>query len=195
MASAQLEKSERSKKALLDAARELVIENGYERTTIRAICQKAGFSIGAFYHHFSNKDILLNESFIYFDDTLDSEAFQRYDAMNAVDAVTAVLVDQTAFTEQIGAQLMREYYRALLKEKGTGAIDTGRLYYKTVRRYVEKAQQEALLTDKIDPDDITDFLIRNVRGGLIDWCLHGGNYNVTERTKAELDLLIEPFLR
>ncbi len=195
MVSAQLGKSEKSKKALLDAARELVIENGYEKTTIRAICQKAGFSIGAFYHHFSNKDALLNESFIYFDDTLDIEAFRRYDAMNAVDAVTAVLVDQTAFTEDIGVHLMREYYRALLKEKGIGAIDTGRLYYKTVRKYVEKAQQEALLTNTTDPDRIADLLIRHVRGGLIDWCLHDGNYNVTERTKAELKLVLAAFLR
>lgn len=186
-------KSEASKKALLDAALELAGEKGYEGASIRDICAKAGLSIGAFYHHYGSKDGLLNESFIYFDNTITEEAERRYDAMNPVEAIKAVLIDQTAFTESIGVSLMREYYRALLQEKGEGAIAANRMYYKTVKKHVEMAQSDGLLQSGTDAMEIAEFLIKHVRGNLLDWCLHDGGYNVTERTQKELDKILETY--
>jgi AcrR family transcriptional regulator len=45
---------------VFDAALELINERGFEQTTVADICEKAGISNGAFYHHFKSKqDILL----------------------------------------------------------------------------------------------------------------------------------------
>src|SRR5262245_5672727 len=52
------DKRERTRAALLEAARRLVREEGYERTTLEAAADRAGMSTGAIYGNFRNRDEL-----------------------------------------------------------------------------------------------------------------------------------------
>ena len=51
----RLESQQETRQNLLEAARILFTELGYEATSIRGICGKAGYSQGAFYSNFNNK--------------------------------------------------------------------------------------------------------------------------------------------
>lgn len=60
------DKRARTRAALLDAARELIRERGYERTTLQAVAERAGMTSGAIYGNFRNRDALfvaLGEAF------------------------------------------------------------------------------------------------------------------------------------
>ena len=57
----RLESQQQTRQNLLEAARMLFTELGYEATSIRGICDKAGYSQGAFYSNFSNKGEVLVE--------------------------------------------------------------------------------------------------------------------------------------
>ena len=63
--SASLVRRERLKaetrQAILDAARELFVTDGIEATTMRAIASKIGYTATAIYHHFRDKDALIEE--------------------------------------------------------------------------------------------------------------------------------------
>lgn len=48
----------RTRATLLEAARALVIERGFERTTLQAVAERAGMTIGAIYGNFRNRDDL-----------------------------------------------------------------------------------------------------------------------------------------
>ena len=48
-----------SRARLLEAAVELIVEGGVARASIRGICERAGFSQGAFYSYFGSKDDIL----------------------------------------------------------------------------------------------------------------------------------------
>jgi AcrR family transcriptional regulator len=50
-----------TRQMILDAAREMFVQHGYEATTMRAIAQKIEFTPTAIYHHFENKEALLRE--------------------------------------------------------------------------------------------------------------------------------------
>ncbi|MGN5374471.1 TetR/AcrR family transcriptional regulator [Sphingomonas hankookensis] len=48
-----------SRARLLDSAVDLIVEGGVSRASIRGICERAGFSQGAFYSYFGSKDDIL----------------------------------------------------------------------------------------------------------------------------------------
>ena len=45
-----------TEQAILRAAMELSREQTFDKVSVRDICQKAGITTGAFYHHFSSKE-------------------------------------------------------------------------------------------------------------------------------------------
>ena len=54
------EKSERSRRGVLDAALYLFSHHGYRATTMREIADRAGVSTGNMYHHFPDKETIFN---------------------------------------------------------------------------------------------------------------------------------------
>src|SRR5256885_9120207 len=52
-------RGEQSRAAIFDAALALFIERGYEATTMRAIAERAGVSLGSSYHYFPSKEHLI----------------------------------------------------------------------------------------------------------------------------------------
>jgi AcrR family transcriptional regulator len=64
---------------LISAASELFATQGYDRTSVDRIIKQAGVSKGAFYHHFSSKEELLDAV----------TAFMVADAMNEIRAAVA----------------------------------------------------------------------------------------------------------
>lgn len=54
----QQTRGERTQAALLDAAEELIVENGMDGTSIADVAKRAGSSVGSVYHHFKDKRAL-----------------------------------------------------------------------------------------------------------------------------------------
>src|ERR1700741_4249791 len=52
------DKRDRTRAALLEAARALIREKGYERTTLEDVATRAGMTTGAIYGNFRNRDEL-----------------------------------------------------------------------------------------------------------------------------------------
>ena len=52
------DKRDRTRATLLEAAREMVREKGYARTTLEAVARRAGMTTGAIYGNFKNRDDL-----------------------------------------------------------------------------------------------------------------------------------------
>jgi AcrR family transcriptional regulator len=52
------DKRDRTRATLLDAARAVVREKGYARTTLAAVARRAGMTTGAIYGNFKNRDEL-----------------------------------------------------------------------------------------------------------------------------------------
>ena len=52
------DKRQRTRATLLEAARELIREKGFERTTLEEVASRAGMTTGAIYGNFKNRDEL-----------------------------------------------------------------------------------------------------------------------------------------
>ncbi len=47
---------------IIDAARAIIMERGIDRTTVRLIAQRAGFTTGALVHYFGGKSELIRQA-------------------------------------------------------------------------------------------------------------------------------------
>ena len=56
-----LSKGERTRQAILQAAYELFLENGYAATSVRQIAERSGLALGGIYNHFENKEAIFSE--------------------------------------------------------------------------------------------------------------------------------------
>src|SRR5216684_1951180 len=61
-----------TRQKILDAARRMLVQHGYEGTTMRAIAAKIGYTPTAIYHYFKDKDALVAEL-----STIDYRAFSH----------------------------------------------------------------------------------------------------------------------
>jgi AcrR family transcriptional regulator len=57
----QLSKGERTRQAVLEAAYELFLEQGYAATSMRQIAERAGLALGGIYNHYSGKEAIFSE--------------------------------------------------------------------------------------------------------------------------------------
>lgn len=57
-------KGERTRRAILDAAYELFLEQGYSATSMRQIAERAGLALGGIYNHFDSKEKIFREILI-----------------------------------------------------------------------------------------------------------------------------------
>jgi AcrR family transcriptional regulator len=69
------EKSERSRRAVLDSALHLFSHQGFRGTTMREIADRAGVSTGNVYHHFPDKDAVFLELVQEYSKLVDSPRF------------------------------------------------------------------------------------------------------------------------
>jgi AcrR family transcriptional regulator len=56
-----LSKGERTRQAIMQAAYELFLEQGYAATSMRQIAERAGLALGGIYNHFPNKEAIFSE--------------------------------------------------------------------------------------------------------------------------------------
>jgi AcrR family transcriptional regulator len=94
-----LTKGERTSRAIIDAAYDLMVDQGYAATSMRQISKKAGLSLGSIYNHFSSKDevfvAILEERHPFFQivpilNTIEGESIEAF-ARNAARTLIAEL--------------------------------------------------------------------------------------------------------
>ena len=94
-----LSKGERTSRAIIDAAYNLMVDQGYAATSMRQISKKAGLSLGSIYNHFSSKEevfvAILEERHPFFQivpilNTIEGETIEAF-ARNAAGTLIAEL--------------------------------------------------------------------------------------------------------
>lgn len=69
------EKSERSRRTVLDAALYLFAHQGFRATSVRDIAERAGVSTGNLYHHFPDKETIFRELLAEYNDVVTTRRF------------------------------------------------------------------------------------------------------------------------
>lgn len=186
------EDSQSTKEKILNVAKKMAFEEDFDNLTIRDICKEAEISVGAFYHYFTSKDEMINESFLLYDHDL-SLRLAQYDESNPINSLKKLLLDQTRFVSSFPHRLVIEYYKMLLASSSKGALNEERTYYKAVSHFVGLAIKNKQFSCDYSKDYLTNYFIKHVRGNLIHWCMYPNEVDIVDLTSSELDQLIKMF--
>lgn len=174
-----------TKEALFHAIVELSKEKEYEKITIRDICNRAGISIGAFYHHYHSKEELAVQAYFQVDRLINEDFCEMEGKYTSEECLYHILKSYVTYVESEIGMLVRVYYKLIMEENSLSAFEPERLYYKTVTRVLKKCGEDGVIEEKQDYQELTRYCIRFLRGLIFDWSLHEGNYDMVEQFEKD----------
>jgi AcrR family transcriptional regulator len=106
-----------TRERILDIALELFADQGYERTSLRQIAERLGFSKAAIYYHFASKEDILMALHMRLHE-FGRQALNKIDSTDMSSAVFANLLDQLIdqMLEQRALFILHERNRAAFEE-------------------------------------------------------------------------------
>lgn len=181
-----------TKSRIVTAAWQLFYEQGFDRTTVDEVVELSGTSKGSFYHYFSSKEALLgslahlfDEKYIELEPTLD----YTEGCMNVLYTLNHELF--LMIENNIDVDLLARLYAGQLMRKGERELtDRSRYYYKLLRRIVLRGQESGEITRRMPASEVVRLYALSERALLYDWCLHGGEYSLTEYSGTVLPLFL-----
>lgn len=179
------EKSELTKKKIIDAGFELLKEKGYDNLTVRNICDHADVSTGTFYHFYQTKDDLMSEFLKredWIDDMEDPEDIVAYiirGYQNLIDAYEALGIDFTS-----------NYYTASNQSFNIYTREPGKYTSDMVRTQIIKARQNGYIIDEVPIERIIGDIQVLVIGNVFLWCVVKGATDI----RMDLERMLKDYL-
>nr|WP_317324861.1 helix-turn-helix domain-containing protein [uncultured Flavonifractor sp.] len=187
------EQARHTEQAILQAAMDLSRKQSFDKVSIREICQRAGITTGAFYHHFRSKDDLLARGFAPLDAHLEQALVGHEDDPPAL-RLRLILISYAEFLENLGWELVARYYqRRLDNPDDTSSMDSHRFTLRAMGDCLAQAEAEGGLLEGWSSQWTADFLFRHFRGVVIDWALHRGAYRLMDRLEQDYTLFSQVF--
>ncbi|HIW74905.1 MAG TPA: TetR/AcrR family transcriptional regulator [Firmicutes bacterium] len=182
-----------TERRLMQAAWELMSEQGFDAVSVREICRAAGVTTGAFYHHFSGKEALLNRGYERMDAYI-RRRVEEHPAPRAVDNLQTIFLSYAAFLEEESGGLTARFYQNLLSTRSTEMFDRSRFIYNDVEKYIRLAIEQGDVTGEYSPACLASFCVRHFRGIAIDWAFQQYAYSLGTQMREEF-LFLQRLLR
>lgn len=193
MGKKQQEKSQETKARIFRAAKDILQRDGYEKLSIKNICERAGVSNGSFYHHFKTKDDLLS----YYIEELPMESAGRIipvDRSALIEAVIDIYMDYAAYCRRLGVGFIGSYYDTKNKALNP-AVRTKRAY--PIERAKDCLMQARSYGLRLSGEELerilTDIRIL-ILGNVFEWCLTMGEGNLEGNMRRSIGRYMEAAL-
>ena len=176
-----------TRRKIFECAQDLFTRDSYESVKISDICKAANVSVGAFYHHFRNKETILNEGYRQFDREL-QHLWEAYTPTSHRDAIGFLIKGQLKAITRRGSVGASQFFKNQLSDEEKYILNKKeRFFYQTLLSEIQAEIDDGGL--KGDAEEITDVLLRTSRGLIYDWCLHDGNYDIFQAGEQSLHMV------
>jgi AcrR family transcriptional regulator len=192
----QSERSEESTRRMMQAATELIAEQGFMRTTVPQIAERAGYSHGLVMQRFGSKSELIRllalefQSYFRYDKL--TPAFDHRQGVRALVQTIETYVDAVAASGTLG----RAYYElfgesiALVPEIHDTFVAADRSFRRFFERSIRAAVDSGELPPEVDSGALASLALAIVRGLSIQWLLDAGGLDL-DSVKREVRRLFE----
>ena len=172
----------KTKSKIVSAAWQLFYEQGFDSTTVDEIVKLSGTSKGSFYHYFESKDSLIGSLAYLFDEKYTELEKQLDYSKNAVDNMLYLTRELCLMIENnIDIELLSRLYAQQLSKRGEKELlDHSRMYYRLLKKLMLLGQERGEIIREKSAAELVRIYAITERALLYDWCLHGGEYSLTE---------------
>ena len=180
---------------IVSAAWKLFYEQGYEHTTVEDILALSGTSKGTFYHYFEGKDALLGTLSVLFDEKYAALTPTIPEDMDALDALAYLNRELFAMIDaSIPLELLARLLSTQLTVRGEKhLLDRDRLYFRLLRQIVSRGQARGEVRSDLTVGEITRAYALMERALMYDWCLCGGNYNLSRYGAEMMGMFLQSY--
>jgi len=189
-------RSQRSSKRLLDAATELIAQQGYSATSIAQIARKAGYSHGLVSQRFGSKSDLIQtlarEFQSYFAIDRLEPALKKRSGLDALIVMIETYLDAVAGSGTLG----RAYYElfgesiVLVPEIHETFVKADRNFRDLLMKTIRSAIEIDEIAPEVDVHALASVVLAIIRGTSMQWLLDGGSIELTA-IKREIRRVLE----
>ncbi len=161
--------AEKSREALLEAASMLFDQYGMNCVTVNDICQRAGLTKGAFYHHFEGKEEVASQVFTPQLDRYLEEHYRVCEGASGRERILELARCTYRFSQMIGREATRESYVLLLHRQVSTLYVLTRIHNRILRSGLERAREEGRLRPSVSEDEAVMLFASLMGGFLVKW--------------------------
>jgi AcrR family transcriptional regulator len=175
----------KTKNRIFKSAVALIDEHEYENVTIEDISNKAGVSVGAFYHYYKSKSDIMLELYMEIDGYYEDTVVPLLVSDDVFDNI------RIFFTHYADYQIEKGYnhVKHLFATHNRLFVDKSRTIYSSLREVLERGGVAGQITQQYSIEEIENCYFVLARGVVYDWILHEGDYDLVERMLVNIGAL------
>ncbi len=179
-------KSQKTRRAIFQAAARIVRDKGEEQLTINNICKEAKISRGTFFYHFKSKDELMR---YYIMERFDNYIVSQHrngldDNGNIFSQVVGLYSDYAVYCEKAGVKFIANYYtpknKALDMNLTMGTLDKMNLLMRTTITNFDLAIKGGYVESNYSSFDLAQDCCSLVKGCIFEWAIQDGRFSLTD---------------
>jgi len=179
-----------TKNIIYNAAIELMDAEGFDNITIADISEKAGVSVGSFYHYFKSKHDILAEIFHKGDEYFLENVKGKLKSRTSRDKILEFFEHYARFNVLTTVETASQLYNPKVKF----FIEKNRPMISLIEEIIQEGVDSGQLITHWDVWELVRMLIIFSRGIVFDWSLHDGDYDLEETMNSYMRLFVEALL-
>ncbi|MGD8455188.1 MAG: TetR/AcrR family transcriptional regulator [Anaerolineales bacterium] len=180
------EQARETKNRIYTSAIELMEKEGFDNITIADISEKAGVSVGAFYHYFDSKNDILAEIFHRADEYFSTQVINSLGEESAPEQIVEYFDYYAKFNLSSGVETTQQLFSPKIKF----FINEKRPMITILHDLIIEGQKKKEIREDIDSKELVRYLFIMARGIVFEWSLYEGNYDLEARMHKYMAYLI-----
>lgn len=173
---------------IITTVTEMLGTTPFEEITIRDICRKCAISIGNFYHHFHNKEEILQMEYEYFDQRLQEYFLAEKSFHSSREKLLYLFEVELLSIRDIGHYAAAQIFRTQLLFDEPFILEQNRFFYEELIATASEYMKDYHIHES--PQNFVEELLRISRGNIYDWCLHHGSYDLVTVSLSTIKKMI-----
>lgn len=191
------EQTEANRQRILEAAKALFAQKGYEMTSMRDISDTAQLPMGSLYYHFKNKEAMLLDICVDIAKTPQPEILEQLDekVQNPYPYLFQYLDtygDIWADAGEVFSYHVYEAFEHIYEQEHTW---THVPFYKNLRSFIEAAQQAGTMDRATSVEDTADYLFMMVRTLIYEWSQTKARHETIHLCQKYMPRLLHTFIK